>query len=275
MPCPVPFALPARACKNGILRCLDDKVLFARRLHGTGLHPPTVVLEGDDLIDDCLLKAESVFDSALWFVKHRSMGGGSRVYCVRGKTEALALLHELSDPRAYVLQANVKSKLFDGRKCSIRCFGAFFKGMVFYLSEVVIVKVHGTAYSESSTNADIHSLCYPFNPKVQAISGDEFFAHLSANGQGSERSCADDLHSCAQEVLKQFREEARLVPDGEYCLIGLDLLLCEGGGAICIEANYPCAINERSGSSFAVLKTKMRRELKRLLEGSTSGFSML
>jgi len=270
---------------------MDDKSLFAERLSGTGFHPPTVVLGKDCAgnLERYLDEAEALFDdSALWFVKHRRKGGGSEVHCVHGRSGASALLKALNDPQDYILQANVRSRLLAGRKCSLRCYGVFYKRRVFYLPGAILVKVHGRAYSETSTHAEIHSLCCHFHEGVQVLSGQELFAELSStaggrgcDGQGLQGPCcADEVHAVASQVLALFKDEAALVPEGEYCLIGLDLLLRdmeEAGcsrGAICIEANYPCAINERRGSPAAAVKTQMRRDLKLLLAGDEekSGF---
>mmetsp|Transcript_13901 Transcript_13901/g.48996 ORF Transcript_13901/g.48996 Transcript_13901/m.48996 type:complete len:286 (-) Transcript_13901:50-907(-) len=231
------------SCDASLFAELDDKVCFARRLGVCRLHPPTVISEDFDSWKAALVAAEATFHSAdLWFIKHRRLGGGASVRCVHGRVGAEAFEREAGlSLQDYVLQANVQSTLLRGYKCSLRCYGAFFAGKVYYLRREVLVKVHSVFYSGKCTDPRVHSSCLASARGVIAMDGDEFFTQLPLPGGtavaiGAIHPQEEELHSAARQVLHLYADHALLVPLGQYCLVGLDFLLSEDAGAVCIEA---------------------------------------
>eukprot|EP00929_Paragymnodinium_shiwhaense_P112418 TRINITY_DN80676_c0_g1_i1.p1 TRINITY_DN80676_c0_g1~~TRINITY_DN80676_c0_g1_i1.p1 ORF type:complete len:346 (-),score=88.81 TRINITY_DN80676_c0_g1_i1:193-1230(-) len=275
-----PKPLPARMCDAELFLEMDDKVQFARRLLGSvsaslAMHPPTVCGEDFDTWEAALSAAENAFgNAALWFVKHRRLGGGASVRCVRDRAGAARTVHENKlDLKDHVLQANTSSKLLRGRKCSLRCYGAFYRGFTYYIESEVLARMHASVYSEDTTDPNVHVQCLAGKTGVSIMTGEEYFAALAEEDDVAKSGSQDKddelvLHDAARDVLRRFDNEARAMPAGQFCIVGLDFLLTDDGKAVCLEANIPCSIFDNAGSKAEELKARMRHELRKLMEGS-------
>ena len=128
---------------------------------------------------------------------------------MRGRAGAEALLADGGIPlHDYILQANVRSTLRRGKKCNLRCYGAFFDGRPHYLPSEVLVTVHRDLYTEADTDPMIHVKCTPNVPQVISMSGDEFFAELASAEHCAENcSTLNDLREATRSVLRMFVDE--------------------------------------------------------------------